>query len=464
MTKPKPKINADALLARIELLPNAEGRRRCIFRCDVVDFIHDAVAIEELATEQPQGRVWEGWAIFDQQGEFVGATRDEEAQREMVKPGERLGVVHVTEPKLPSAADVYGILSRGDAPASDEEPQADPSQEGGKDQRGVFNKYRVERLDGKSAPGRKHDGCAYFVLDIDHDPHALPALLAYADSCEEEIPLLARDLRKAAEMRAFGLESRAVMELKDGVRRDPSQEGESGEAKWLCERCMGRNPFSVTYCETEQCEGQFPVDTPQEGESGGPFREFLVALRDDLLDPKNREELASLSGEEFADHVGSLISAKLKVREEMDAMRSREEVEAGQQDSWQEWRDYYSEDGDGPTGDENVAFDAGFSACIDLAYPDPPEGAEGGDPLDHELRIRVLESRADANANLREKVEHKADYNEARITALEERLAALEKGWSNHDESITRTLDLFKEHLLKNHAPPAKGAADDDHA
>lgn len=58
----------------------------------------------------------------------------------------------------------------------------------------IFEKYIVTRTDGKSAPGQKHDGCAYFVLDLDHDPHALPALAAYARSCETTHPQLARDL------------------------------------------------------------------------------------------------------------------------------------------------------------------------------------------------------------------------------------------------------------------------------
>lgn len=54
--------------------------------------------------------------------------------------------------------------------------------------RGLYGKYRVERIDGKVRG-------PYFVLDYAHDPHAQFALLAYADSCESEYPELARDLR-----------------------------------------------------------------------------------------------------------------------------------------------------------------------------------------------------------------------------------------------------------------------------
>jgi hypothetical protein len=50
------------------------------------------------------------------------------------------------------------------------------------------------RADGSSNPGGKHERCEFFVLDIDHDKHARVALLAYAESCREESPLLAADL------------------------------------------------------------------------------------------------------------------------------------------------------------------------------------------------------------------------------------------------------------------------------
>jgi hypothetical protein len=60
--------------------------------------------------------------------------------------------------------------------------------------RGLYEKFKVERTDGSSAPGGKHDGCGYFVLDASCDPHAIPALLAYAESCKPEYPALAKDL------------------------------------------------------------------------------------------------------------------------------------------------------------------------------------------------------------------------------------------------------------------------------
>lgn len=65
--------------------------------------------------------------------------------------------------------------------------------------RGVYEKFYIERTDGKSDPGEKHDACEYFVLDLDHDKHAVAALEAYAASCEAEYPLLAKDLREKLE-------------------------------------------------------------------------------------------------------------------------------------------------------------------------------------------------------------------------------------------------------------------------
>jgi hypothetical protein len=69
---------------------------------------------------------------------------------------------------------------------------------------GLYQKYIVRRIDGRDAPGEKHDGCRYYVLDLDHDQHAIAAARAYADSCEAEFPFLARDLRMEAD-RADGL-------------------------------------------------------------------------------------------------------------------------------------------------------------------------------------------------------------------------------------------------------------------
>lgn len=60
----------------------------------------------------------------------------------------------------------------------------------GDENRGLYGKYRVERIDGKlKGP--------YFVLAYTSDPHAAVALAAYADSCALQYPQLAADLRAA---------------------------------------------------------------------------------------------------------------------------------------------------------------------------------------------------------------------------------------------------------------------------
>lgn len=67
-------------------------------------------------------------------------------------------------------------------------------------ERGLYNKFNVTRTDGSSGPGGKHESCMYFVLDLAHDPHAMPALTAYANSCERDYPKLAWDLRDARDI------------------------------------------------------------------------------------------------------------------------------------------------------------------------------------------------------------------------------------------------------------------------
>jgi len=67
------------------------------------------------------------------------------------------------------------------------------------DSRGLYRKFHVARTDGTDAPGAKHDGCVCFVLDVTHDPHALPALRAYAESCRLDHPVLAAELERALE-------------------------------------------------------------------------------------------------------------------------------------------------------------------------------------------------------------------------------------------------------------------------
>ena len=74
-------------------------------------------------------------------------------------------------------------------------------------EQGIYNKFNVTRTDGTDAPGEKHFGDEYFVLNLTTDKHTIPAIAAYAESCAAEYPLLASDLRAkvAATVKASSL-------------------------------------------------------------------------------------------------------------------------------------------------------------------------------------------------------------------------------------------------------------------
>jgi hypothetical protein len=94
--------------------------------------------------------------------------------------------------------------------------------------RGLYGKYRVERTDGKSAPGAKHHGCEYFVLDLTHDRFAREALTAYARACADEYPTLANDLHRKlgwsneAVLRQIIMDLFATMRASTEYRRRPN--------------------------------------------------------------------------------------------------------------------------------------------------------------------------------------------------------------------------------------------------
>lgn len=89
------------------------------------------------------------------------------------------------------ADDLAAALSPSEGPTS--QPKMN------KQRAGLYRKFDVRRTDGSDAPGGKHDGCSYFVLDLTHDPYAMPALRAYAEACGEKYPALSADLRSIVE-------------------------------------------------------------------------------------------------------------------------------------------------------------------------------------------------------------------------------------------------------------------------
>lgn len=70
-------------------------------------------------------------------------------------------------------------------------PEVDPETKTGLNR----NKFQIRRTDGGSAKGGRHADCDFFVLDLQHDKFAKPALTAYAAACADEYPFLAKDIR-----------------------------------------------------------------------------------------------------------------------------------------------------------------------------------------------------------------------------------------------------------------------------
>ena len=69
--------------------------------------------------------------------------------------------------------------------------------------KGLFNKYRVYRTEENDVKSHsKHIDCDYFVLDLTHDVHAIPALKAYAESARKDgYEQLADDIETKIELR-----------------------------------------------------------------------------------------------------------------------------------------------------------------------------------------------------------------------------------------------------------------------
>lgn len=83
--------------------------------------------------------------------------------------------------------------------------------------RGLYpeGKFIVRRQDGSDNTGGKHDGCNYFVLDITHDPHAVPAIHAYSASARRDgYDLLANDLDKLVGVKSSPSDAEQLMELR----------------------------------------------------------------------------------------------------------------------------------------------------------------------------------------------------------------------------------------------------------
>ena len=65
---------------------------------------------------------------------------------------------------------------------------------------GLYQKFRVSRVDGRDRPGGDKDNARYFVLDIANDEYAREALATYAYSCRASEPELSADLYRLLEV------------------------------------------------------------------------------------------------------------------------------------------------------------------------------------------------------------------------------------------------------------------------
>ena len=82
--------------------------------------------------------------------------------------------------------------------------------------RGLYQKYSVNRTDGRDRAGDKHDGCEYYVLDLSHDPYAYRAIVAYARACALTHPQLCDDLLEKAKK----IGQRLIEEKYDQLEKD----------------------------------------------------------------------------------------------------------------------------------------------------------------------------------------------------------------------------------------------------
>lgn len=117
---------------------------------------------------------------------------------------------------------------------------------------GLYRKFQVTRCDGQSGSGRKHDGCAYFVLDLTHDPFVAVALWAYSEACRGTHPLLAANLQIQANRNHKDLGPDAVGRISDNNLGDPqiSIDVLTAEVKELTEELKGYKGAHEGACKT----------------------------------------------------------------------------------------------------------------------------------------------------------------------------------------------------------------------
>ena len=116
-------------------------------------------------------------------------------------------------------------------------PERDTSKP--EEEQGMFHKFNVQRVDGSDKEGGRHHGCAYWVIDLDHDKHATAALRAYAIDCKKTHPELSKDL-----IARFGESVQASAEpiaylYHDGEDKYSIPKAILGSITFSQERCFG---------------------------------------------------------------------------------------------------------------------------------------------------------------------------------------------------------------------------------
>lgn len=116
------------------------------------------------------------------------------------------------------------------------------------EQQGLFRKFDVKRTDGSDGPGGKHEGCEYFVLDVNHDPHARAALAAYAKSVWSTHPALYADMRERYDLSPL-IRSTSPTAI---TAEEAGREGEAKDAARYREVLKSGIPWSKDVCFTDE--------------------------------------------------------------------------------------------------------------------------------------------------------------------------------------------------------------------
>lgn len=181
-------------------------------------------------------------------------------------------------------ADASPLVEANDSPCVNERgftlPERDPSKPA--EAQGMFRKFNVSRVDGSDAPGGKHSGCEYFVLDLDHDVHAPAALRAYAQACKDTHPTLSAELKAK-----FGSPPKApalAQEPLDVLREVVSQYKQMNEwrMRHQCENpepgaeqaeSLHRTSLALAMAQAEKFIGAHPAPSaaPQSSESAEEY-------------------------------------------------------------------------------------------------------------------------------------------------------------------------------------------------